>query len=106
MFSKQNRLTTKDFNEVFKIGKNFSNDYFLCKYIKSDKLAVSVAVSKKVFKKAVKRNLVKRRVASILREKKEGLSKGKYIFVVKKNLLEMNKKQLEGLIFDILSKVV
>lgn len=106
MFSKQHRIGKKEFDEIFKRGKTFSNEYLLLKRLESDNLAIAVAVSKKIYKSAVKRHLVKRKILAILRKNEERVSKGHLIFIVRKDLSTLSNQDLENNIFDILNKVV
>lgn len=70
MFSKKQRLSKKkDFGKIFFSGKiiqdSFLNIRFLANNFSYRRFAV--VISSKVFKKAVKRNLIRRRLLSILR---------------------------------------
>lgn len=70
MLSKVNRLTKdKDFENVFKKGRFISEDFLSCKFIKNN-LSVSrlgFLVGKKISKKAVERNKIKRRLRASVR---------------------------------------
>ena len=61
MLPKQKRLDKKQFNEVFKKGKQYHSNFLFAKVMKLDKSQLeskfSVSVPVKVEKKAVKRNL-------------------------------------------------
>ena len=70
MLSKENRLKKKkDFEEVFKKGKGFREDFLFLK-IKKNELGVSrigFVVSKKISRKAVQRNKIKRRLREVMK---------------------------------------
>jgi ribonuclease P protein component len=69
MLKKKNRLTRKEFEEVFKKGKkSFSANFLLIVLEKENQKKISVVVSKKVEKGAVKRIKSRRIVYKILQE--------------------------------------
>jgi len=59
-------------------------------------------VSKKISKKAVIRNKIKRRVRHLSRE---NLKKGKFVIVVKKNIADLEFEKLENDFKKIISKI-
>ena len=59
-------------------------------------------VSKKISKKAVIRNKIKRRIRHISRE---NLKEGKFVIVVKKNIADLEFKKLENDFKKIVSKI-
>ena len=70
MLAKKNRLTrNKDFDRVFKQGKSAYGQFLGFKIGKNEdaKARVAVIVSKKVSKRAVKRNRLKRQLLEIIR---------------------------------------
>jgi len=72
MLKKENRLTTKEFDLVFKEGKKFfSKNFMFMKIEDKDSLKISTTVSKKIYKTAVKRNEARRKIYKILRENLE-----------------------------------
>ncbi len=66
MFKKKERLTKAEFTECFKIGKRHHFPYVTIITSPYNSLKVAVVVGKKVAKSAVKRNLIKRRIYSLL----------------------------------------
>jgi ribonuclease P protein component len=79
MLAKKNRLTKKkDFENVFKRGRSFKQDFLIFKIIenKLGQSRFSFIVSKKISKKAFLRNRVKRRISESVRLKIEKLRKG------------------------------
>ena len=70
MLAAQNRLRkTKDIELIFQKGKKAFSQFFLVRYLPNQKpySRFAVVVSNKVSKRAVQRNLLKRRVREILR---------------------------------------
>jgi len=64
MLKKENRLTTKEFDLVFKKGKkNFSKNFMFIKMENKDSLKISTT-----YKTAVKRNEARRKIYKIIQE--------------------------------------
>jgi len=61
-------------------------------YKKSEDLRVSPVVSKKISKKAVIRNKIKRRIRHLARE----LKRGDFVIIAKRDISESNFKALEN----------
>jgi len=68
MLPKIKRLTTEEFKNVFKSGRRYSTTSLLCVYQDSQKGAVSTAVTKKNYPRAVDRNRLRRLVYSCVGE--------------------------------------
>jgi ribonuclease P protein component len=81
MFKKSERLNRLVFNQYFKIGRRSHTDYFTVVYSPAPFKAVAVVVGKKVFKGAVDRNTLKRRVYAIARNQIDGT--GVYLIIAK-----------------------
>lgn len=72
MLFRENRLKNKkDFEKIFEQGKGFKQDFLFLKIIENNlkKARFGFVVSKKVSKKAVVRNKIKRRLREIVRNK-------------------------------------
>jgi ribonuclease P protein component len=67
MFRKSERLNRTAFTEYFKIGRRFHSDNYTLIYSPVPFRAAAVVVGKKVFKGAVDRNTLRRRVYAALR---------------------------------------
>ncbi|MDD4358411.1 MAG: ribonuclease P protein component [Candidatus Pacebacteria bacterium] len=83
MLKKENRLTKKkDFDRVYKKGRGIRSDSLFLKILENDKekTRIGIVISKKVSKKAVERNKIKRRIREIVR--KMDFCKGFDIIVV------------------------
>ncbi|WP_246831104.1 ribonuclease P protein component [Nautilia sp. PV-1] len=76
---------------MLKKGKRFYSDNFLLYYLPSDTLKVSPIVSKKISKKAVIRNKIKRRIRYIAYNL---LSNGGFAIVAKKDISEYDFEKL------------
>jgi len=94
MLAKKNRLSRKDFTLVLgsKISANTAH-FLLKKGLDADLPKIAVSVSKKVSKKAVDRNLIRRRVYSVLKPLINDLS-GAYLFIAKKGAEKIKGEEL------------
>jgi len=93
MLSLKHRLKKKkDFEKVYKKGKGFKQDFLFLKAIENDleDTRVGIVVSTKVAKKAVERNLIKRRLREIIRKRLEEIKPGLDIVII--TLKGINKK--------------
>jgi len=98
MFSQKQRLSTTLFDEVFKSGKTKNGQDFLLKYKENnlDYPRFAVSVSKKKFKTAVERHLVKRKFINALQKSKFLNYYKDFVFVLNESC--KNKKQEELLL--------
>lgn len=67
MFKKSERLSQSEFAHYFAIGKRVHTKYFTSITVPAPTRKVAVVVGKKVAKRAVKRNTVRRRIYAHLR---------------------------------------
>jgi len=74
-----------------KKGKKIQSEDILIYYLPSETLQISPVVSKKISKKAVIRNKIKRRIRHL---GKQVFKKGKFAIVAKKNIAEYNFESL------------
>ncbi|MFC1613323.1 ribonuclease P protein component [Patescibacteria group bacterium] len=91
MLPKNNRLTkTKDFDNVYKKGRNFFTKILGIKYIKNelDMTRIGLVISQKISKKAVVRNKTKRRLREILRLRLSNIHKGYDIIILTRKGIE------------------
>jgi ribonuclease P protein component len=106
MLAKVNRLKVSDHNlKSAVIGSTML--FALRKIMNSDTpLQFAVVVSSKVSKKAVIRNQIKRRIYTVLREmffaNNSTELRGKYIFIVKKDILGKSIHEIKEDIIDVL----
>jgi ribonuclease P protein component len=101
---KRIRLKRKEFKEVLKDGKVFKNDGLVMKVIfKGGEKKIGFLISKKISKKAVVRNKLKRRLRELLREKFGNLKEGlRIVFIPLPSLEKKNFKELK----EVLEKVL
>lgn len=96
MFRKSSRLNTSEFKEVFDFGKTIKFPLFLIK-TKSNKLGFSrfsVVVSKKISKKAVERNYIKRRFFSSIKQSLNKFPVADYVFILNSGVKDIQYKEL------------
>lgn len=84
MLPKKERLSRLEFNRFFSVGKRLHTPLFQIVFSPHDALHASVVVSKKIAKRAVVRNKIRRRIYDIVRNyhSQKGMC-GVFIFVVK-----------------------
>ena len=114
MLPKENRLKKRSaFAATYKTGKTFHKDgitMFLGKEKNNDfPTKFGFVVSKKIHKRAVKRNRIKRlmreSVRLILKEEELPNKYMSVIFVASSKLLEMNFKEIDSVIKKLVSKL-
>ena len=92
MLSKKNRLKkNKDFNKIFKKGKKINEEVLLLIILKNNlkETKVGVVINKKVSKKAVIRNKIKRRIYNSIRNKLPEIEKGfDFLIIVRPEIKE------------------
>ena len=100
MLKKRNRISKRsEFEEIRKEGVfcGFSRFFGVLVLDKKDKeLKFGTIISKKISKKAVERNKIKRRLMEVLGKNLEKFDEGKRVlFLAKKEVLEIKPKQIE-----------
>ena len=84
MLKKKERLTKKEFDRFFSLGQRRPNNLFTLIFSPNPTFHGAVVVGKKVFKKAVDRNRLRRRLYNILyRLSRENNLQGVYIILAK-----------------------
>ena len=100
MLLKINRLRQKkDFKKLFQEGKSFKNNFLILKIAQNNlkESHFGFIVSKKVSKKAILRNKIKRRLRDIIRQNIKDIKKGIDVVLIilpgleKKNFLEIKE---------------
>ena len=104
MLKKKNRLTKKEFDEVFKNGqKKFSRNFMFLKLEKENDLKISTSISKKIYKKAVQRNEARRKIYKILQENFKFFPRNFWgALIMIKPILEIEKEKIKKEIIWIL----
>lgn len=84
MLKKTNRINkTRDLQKVYRSGKTMHTPALVIKFVKGDKLRTGFVVSKKISKKAVERNRIKRALREKMRLAIPVLTPGDYMLVAK-----------------------
>lgn len=104
MLKKKERLTTKQFDRFFSSGRRHHSPLLTLLKSNHDTFHGSVVVGKKVYKGAVQRNRLRRRLYSILyRLSREKDLQGVYIILTKPASITANfadlKEELEKLVY-------
>lgn len=97
MLKKAVRLNHALFTTCYKQGRKTHGDYTTVVHCPSEEFKVAVVVGKKVAKKAVDRNSIKRRVYEIVRSFKTN-QKGIFIFIIKPKITSLSKKQFQTVV--------
>ncbi len=96
MLKKKERLTREAFNRFFSVGKRTHSPVLQVIFTPHTVLHVSVVVSKKIAKQAVKRNKIRRRIYDIVRNySRETKLHGVFIFLVKQPITLMDYKEIQ-----------
>ncbi|MBI5420771.1 MAG: ribonuclease P protein component [Parcubacteria group bacterium] len=109
MLTKPHRLLrTHNFEEVFKKGKKATTPFFVV-YARENGLSLSrfaIVVSLKVSKKAVERNLVKRRIRSFIHIKLASFKKGYDVIIRVQGgaVVTLPYQELEKELIEVFSK--
>lgn len=99
---------SNDFEEILKQKKVVKNNYYILYYTskKEKYYRFGISVGKKISNKAVVRNLLKRRLKSIIDNNKNNYSKDKdYIIIMKRSCLDASYQELENSFLDIIKKI-
>ena len=106
--SSRNRLVARNgIKEIFKKGKTLNSEFFRIKYFfdGTDSKRFGISAASKVFKKAVERNLVRRRLSEIIRKNLSRINPGlKAMIMVKKNVLTEKSLKIEKDLLEELAK--
>ena len=96
MFKKRFRLHTSEFKEVFNFGKTIKFPLFILKSFPNN-LGYSrfaVVVSKKITKRAIERNYLKRKFFHALKEHYSALPVADYAFILNSSIKDIQYKDL------------
>lgn len=91
-------LTSRDFDKVFKkpVRVSAPGILILAHYNHTDEARLGLVISKKVLKRAVWRNKVKRIVREAFRNSRDILPAADIVFIAKKGIGEIGNKQLSS----------
>lgn len=105
MLKKNERLTRKDFDRFFSVGKRLHSPLAQLIYTESDTFHASAVVGKKVAKKAVDRNSLRRRLYAVLYAQKKVTPHRTYILIAKPPLKHASRKEAREAILGLLTQV-
>ncbi len=97
MLPSRDRLRFREVKDVFEKGKRRTASLFSFLFLSpTDRTAFAVTISKKVAKNASDRNLIRRRIYSVLSKiRNYSLSKAHVVFVPKKEIIKEDFRVLE-----------
>jgi len=108
MLPKENRLKKKkDFEQVFKKGRGFKEDFLFLKINENDlkESRFGFIVSREISKKAVVRNKIKRRLRETMKEELPKIKSGiDGVLVVKKGAAEKDFLEIKKVVNSLLKK--
>jgi len=108
MLPKQNRLKKKkDCDSVIKQGRHNADRFLVLKIQRNslEQSRIGFVVSKKISKKAVERNRIKRRLREIVKKEISELKNGiDLVFLVKKNIITAEFSEIEYSVKSLLKK--
>lgn len=106
MLKKQNRITkTRDLQMVYRKGKTLHTPALVIKFLPNpESLKVGLVVSKKISKKAVERNRIKRALREEMRLRKPNLAIGHYMLVAKVGAAMYLSKEIRAQLSHALEK--
>lgn len=106
MLKKKERLTKKEFDRFFSAGKRIHSPAFTLLYTPSETFHGAVVVGKKVYKKAVDRNRLRRRLYNALyKEIRETGTTGVFIILAKAGATGLDLSEQRRTISDSLKTV-
>ena len=106
MLSKKNRLTSREFKTFFSEGKKHHTPLFTVVYVPYDTFHTSVVVPKKVAKRAVDRNKMRRRVyGAVQQSTTQKNTTGVFIFLMKKEAFEVEYAVLKEAVSKLLNNI-
>jgi ribonuclease P protein component len=105
MLPKNHRLNLhKEFAALKKNGKMLNSESFGFLFIKNEPARFNFIVSTKISKKAVERNLIKRRLSEIVRQLPQ-IPQASGLFLCKKIILNKNYQELKKEVENVFKKI-
>lgn len=106
MLKKANRINkTRDLQKVYRFGKPAHTSALVIKFVSAERTQVAFVVSKKVSKKAVERNRIKRALREYVRLNLDQTKPGKYLIMVKSGAASLSGSELRAELKKALTKV-
>lgn len=106
MLKKKERLTRKEFDRFFSVGKRSHSPSVQLIYAPSDAFHGSAVVGKKVYKKAVDRNRLRRQLYGLLyKHHKQHISPFVFILIAKPAITQKHRKEIGIEVRNLLAQV-
>ncbi|OGG61564.1 hypothetical protein A3C87_02875 [Candidatus Kaiserbacteria bacterium RIFCSPHIGHO2_02_FULL_49_34] len=106
MLAKKNRLTVKEFKDIFTKGRRFHNELTTLVYVPSETFKAAVVVSGKNTNIKPVRNKLRRQVYEILRTSLKNTPRtGTYIFLLKKDALRASYAMLSTSLIALTNRI-
>ena len=108
MFKKQFRISAKEFPVLLKERKNcVHSPILMVQFVPANEYKFAVVTPKKVFKKAVTRNKIKRTLYGVLKEVcgEQLLPQGVYIVLLKKLAKDKTVREIKRELRELLGKI-
>lgn len=106
MLKKKERLTKKEFDRSFSVGKRFHSPVLQLIYAPGADFHGAAVVGKKVYKKAVDRNSLRRRLYAVLyRYGKQQGKKGTFMLIAKPSITALSRKDVVAQAQELLGRV-
>lgn len=107
MLKKKERLTKKEFDRFFSVGKRIHSPAFTLLYTPLETFHGAVVVGKKVYKKAVDRNRLRRRLYNALyKEIKDTEVTGVFIILAKSGAVSLDFSELRQSVSSVLKTIL
>jgi len=107
MLKKQERLKRKEFDEVFARGKRLHSPIVQLIYAQSDAFHGAAVVGKKVYKKAVDRNALRRRLYGLLYTVLRPTAPERtYILIAKPQIAQLSRKEVQTAVRELLQQAL
>lgn len=105
MLKKNERLTRKEFDHFFSVGKRLHSPLAQLIYAESNAFHASAVVGKKVAKKAVHRNTLRRRLYALLYAQRTYTPPRTYILIAKPPLAQLSRTEAREAVLSLLKQV-
>ena len=105
MLAKKNRLSRAEFSKYFKTGKRTHSPIATLIISPHDSFHGAVVVGKKVSKKAVTRNKLRRRAYAQLYNRFKNKNTGVYILVLKPAIVNLTRQEQHRKLSELIDKV-
>lgn len=108
MLPKENRLKKRnDFKKIHQQGKSILKGKLILRFLPAEgRNLIGIIVSKKVSKKAVVRNKIKRRIREIIRKNLEEIVSGyDFLILTKDKIKEIDYQEIKEQLFKVLERV-